>query len=94
MGKQFVERGSSDCLRQVDGELKRFDIMLSKFVQFVSNFPRKSKLKHILILGGEKFKKIRKFENVKNIEKLKMSFSANSGNDSTSARLAQYAKDL
>ena len=56
--------------------MKRFDIMLSKFVQFVSNFPRKSKLKHILILGGENFKKIRKFENVKNIEKLKMSFVA------------------
>ena len=46
-----------------------------KFGQFVSNFPRKSKLKHILILGGVKFKKkIRKFENVKNVEKLKMSF--------------------
>ena len=30
----------------------------------------------------------------KTSKKLKMSFGANRGNDSTSARLAQYAKDL
>ena len=49
-----------------------------------SNFLRKSKLKHILILGGEKFLKIRKFENTKNSEKAKMSFVEKRGNDSTS----------